>query len=147
MSRMSANLVTYAAILAAFVAIDATWLVLVAGGLFQVHVGALLSDRPDWAAALAFYVIYAGGLLLLAVLPALKAHSLAEASVKGGILGLTAYATFDLTNLAILRGWSLELSLIDMTWGTVASSVAAAMGYAAGAWARKRSAEATSGPP
>ena len=40
-------------------------------------------------------------------------------------LGLTAYATYNLTTMATLRQWPLQMTLVDMAWGTVASGLAA----------------------
>ena len=140
MLRPTALLIGYATIWTAFVALDATWLVLVASDLFKRDVGAILRDKPDLAVALAFYCIYAGGLLALAVWPALEKRSLRNAITKGALVGCTAYATFDLTNLAIIKGWSLKLAFVDMAWGTVVSALAAACGYTAGMRAGARAA-------
>lgn len=122
------TLLTYATTLAAFLVLDAAWLILYAGGLFTREVGALLKSRPDFAAAAIFYLIYAGGLVWLAVRPAIKDDSLATAAINGAVLGLTAYATFELTNLAILSGWSRTVAVVDMAWGTLASALAAVAG-------------------
>ena len=54
------------------------------------------------------------------------------AATHGAVLGLTAYATFDLTSLAIIKGWTPGLAAVDMAWGTVLSAIAAVAGYAAG---------------
>ena len=133
MHRLSSNVIVYIAILAVFTVIDAAWLAVVAADVFKRQVGPILSEKPNLWAALAFYVIYAGGLLVLAVRPALEQRRPGDAIVKGAVLGLTAYATFDLTKLAIIKGWSLGLALFDMAWGTALSAVAAACGYAIGA--------------
>ena len=114
MVPLTGILVAYIATLIAFVALDVTWLMLVAVGLFQSQLGAILRPQPDLIAAAAFYPIYAGGLVMLAVRPALRARSLISAAANGAILGLTAYATFDLTNLAIIKGWTLGLALIEI---------------------------------
>ena len=47
------------------------------------------------------------------------------------MFGFFAYATYDLTNLATLKGWPLGLSLIDMAWGSLVSALATAAGKAA----------------
>ena len=125
-------LIATAATLVTFVALDVAWLMLVAHGLFQSQLGPILRPQPDLMAAAAFYPIYAGGLVMLAVRPALQARSLLSAATNGAILGLTAYATFDLTNLAIIKGWTLGLALVDMAWGTIVSAIAASVGGAAG---------------
>lgn len=128
----------YAASLLTFVVLDAAWLMLVGIGQFQAQIGSILNPQPNLMAAAAFYVIYAIGLLLLAVRPALQQRSMGVAATNGGVLGLTAYATFDLTNLAVIKGWTLSLALLDMAWGTALTSIAAVAGYGAGMRARRQ---------
>lgn len=128
----------FGASLLTFVVLDAAWLMLVAIGQFQAQIGPLLRPQPNLVAAAAFYMIYASGLLLLAVRPALQQRSIGVAATNGAVLGLTAYATFDLTNLAVIKGWTLGVALLDMAWGTSLSCVAAASGYWAGMRADRR---------
>lgn len=116
----------------AFLLLDIIWLGLVAVDLFRVAVGPVLRDAPLMAPVLLFYAVYPLGLLVLAVRPAIADDSLRTAAVHGAMLGLTAYATFDLTNLAIIRGWPAWLAALDVAWGTLASTVAALAGYAFG---------------
>lgn len=124
--------IAYLATFVTFVALDAVWLSLVAIGQFQRALGTMLLAQPNLYAAAIFYVIFTGGLIFLAVRPALERRSLATTISHGAVVGLTSYATFDLTNLAILRGWTLELALLDMAWGTALSAIAATAGYLAG---------------
>jgi uncharacterized membrane protein len=37
-----------------------------------------------------------------------------------------AYATYDLTNLATLKGWSTTIVWVDIAWGAFATAVASA---------------------
>lgn len=127
-------LVGYIATLVAFVVLDAGWLGLFAVEMFKAHLGSILREQANVGAAIAFYVVYAAGLYALAVRPALQAGVLRKAAASGALVGLTAYAAFDLTNLAVIAGWPLGLALADMTWGTLASSLAASAGYAFAAW-------------
>jgi len=120
------DLAGYLGTLVAFFTLDAAWLSLVAIEMFKRQIGAIMRDSPDFAAALVFYLVYAGGLYVLAVR---SARSIPSASATGAVVGLTAYATFDLTNLAVIKGWTMTLALADMGWGTVASAVAGAAGY------------------
>jgi len=115
-----------------FVVMDAAWLMLVALKMFQSQLGAILQPEPMLGAAIVFYLIYTFGLVVLAVRPAVAAGSLAVAATKGAVLGLTAYATFDLTNLAVIKGWTIELATIDIAWGAVVSAIASMAGCAAG---------------
>lgn len=123
------HLKAYLATLSAFVVLDAVWIFLVAGPFFKSQLGPLLRMEPNLAAAAFFYVVYAAGLVVLVVAPALQARSAVSAAWRGGALGLTAYATFDLTNLAILERWTLAVAVVDMTWGTLGSSIAALLGF------------------
>ena len=47
---------------------------------------------------------------------------------SGALLGPIAYSTYDLTNLATLRGWSAKLALINLAWGTIVTRLAATAG-------------------
>ena len=40
----------------------------------------------------------------------------------GAIFGLVAYGTYDLTNLATIKGWSLKVTIIDLIWGGILTS-------------------------
>ena len=65
----------------------------------------------------------------MAVLPALREGSMLRAATLGAIVGLVAYATYDLTNQATLRVWPAHLTLIDLAWGTCVTAAAALGGY------------------
>ncbi len=118
--------------LIAFVGLDAVWLMLVAVPMFQSQLGAILRPEPMLGAAIALYPIYSIGLVALAVRPAIASRSMWTAAVNGAILGLTAYATFDLTNLAVIKGWTIGLAAIDIAWGVIVSAMASMAGTCAG---------------
>jgi uncharacterized membrane protein len=126
------HLRAYIAILAAFLVLDGIWIALVAMPLFQASLGAILNPSPNVAAIAAFYPIYAFGNYWLALRPALAARAMQIAVINAAVLGLAAYATFDLTGLAVIKGWTLKLALIDIGWGMAASVIAAVAGYLAG---------------
>ena len=114
--------------LVVFVGFDVAWLALVAVEMFQSQLGSILRPEPMLGAAIAFYPIYSFGLVALAVHPAIAARSLWIAAAKGALVGLTAYATFDLTNLAIIKDWTVGLAIVDIAWGVVVSTVASIAG-------------------
>ncbi len=101
-----------------FMAIDLLWLGVIAKSFYFEKLGSLLRTSPDWTAAVIFYLIFIFGLTFFATYPAYEAGSLVKAVLLGGLFGFMAYATYDLTNLATLKGWSLTVSLVDMAWGT-----------------------------
>jgi len=120
--------VAYLAALVVFCGLDFFWLSLAGESIYRPAIGELLRSGFDAPAAVAFYLIYVGGLVFLAVRPSPR---LSQAMSHGAVYGLCAYATYDLTNQATLRDWPLTLSLVDMAWGTALSAIAAACGYLA----------------
>lgn len=124
----------FALTMVAFLAVDAIWLTTATPRLYRPALAPLLADKPNLAAAGVFYVIYVIGVLALAVIPGVQAGSLGEALWRGAALGLVAYATYDLTNLATLRDWPLHLTLIDLVWGTAVTTATALAGYYAATW-------------
>ena len=115
----------FAASLLAMAVIDGLWLGLVARGFYRRHLGALMAERPNWTAAVAFYLLYVLGVTVFAVLPAVDAAAIPDAMWRGALFGLVAYATYDLTNAATLRGWPGIVTLVDMAWGTLLSATVA----------------------
>jgi uncharacterized membrane protein len=123
------HLKAYAATLVVLVALDAVWLAFVANAFFKSELGPLLRAQPDLVAAGLFYLIYPIGVVALAVAPSLRERSGAAAAWRGAVLGLTAYATFDLTSLAIIEGWTRTVAMVDIAWGAIVSAVASIAGY------------------
>lgn len=124
----------YGCTLAGFLAIDLVWLAVVARGFYRNQLGFLLAEEPNWAAAVAFYLLFVAGLLVFAIVPGLQAGSAWRALGLGAFLGLVAYATYDLTNLATIKNWPLAVTLVDLAWGAVLSACVSGIGYAAGRW-------------
>lgn len=123
-------LASYAATFAVMLIIDMIWLGLIAKPWYQAGIGHLMSPSPNIVAAAIFYAVFPVGLMLFAVMPQAATPGLYKAALWGAAFGLFAYATYDLTNLATLRDFPLNLAVLDMTWGTCVSAVAAAAGKA-----------------
>jgi uncharacterized membrane protein len=119
---------------AVFFLIDLVWIGAVARDFYRVQLGSLLRPEVHWPAALLFYAIYILGVIVFAVAPALDAESATRALVLGGCLGLFGYATFDLTCLALFRGFPLRMAVVDMVWGTLLTSTVAVAGFGFGRW-------------
>lgn len=121
--------IAYLSTAVVFFALDYVWLTRVAIGFYRQNIGELLLATPNFAAAGIFYLFYVVGIVYFAVMPAVTANSVLTALLNGAILGLLAYGTYDMTNLATLKGWSLSVSIVDMAWGAVLTATAAAAGY------------------
>lgn len=123
----------------AFALIDAVWLTTVGPKLYRPALDEVLAPRFNLPAAIAFYLVFIAGVLLLAVLPAAReGGNWTRALANGAVLGFTAYATYDLTNQATLKVWPLKVTLADIGWGTFLTACAAAAGFAAYRWTEAR---------
>ena len=65
---------------------------------------------------------------MLVVRPALDATSIFASLWMGALFGLVAYGTYDLTNAATLKGWSLTVTVVDMLWGSLLTGLSSAVG-------------------
>ncbi len=116
-----------------FLIVDMIWLRFAVPMFYRPVLGELLAPKFRTAPAVVFYLIYFAALGLFAVLPGFMSNGapglplagVPLSVVFGGAIGLTAYATYNLTNLATLKGWASQLALLDMAWGTVASGLSA----------------------
>ncbi|MCA0257744.1 MAG: DUF2177 family protein [Proteobacteria bacterium] len=126
---MQTALIAYISAALVFFGLDFVWLSRVAIGFYRSQIGETLRDRPNMLAAGLFYLFYIAGIVYFAVLPGLQKDSLAVACLNGALLGLIAYGTYDMTNLATLKNWSLSVSIVDMLWGTVLTALSASAAY------------------
>ncbi|MEK9970411.1 MAG: DUF2177 family protein [Ferrovibrio sp.] len=113
--------------------LDAVWLGTATKLFYRPKLGALLNEMPVWPAAILFYLLYAAGVILFVLRPALNdGASPFNAALWGAFFGLVAYGTYDLTNHATLRGWPLSVTVVDMAWGALLTAIASGIGVWAG---------------
>lgn len=117
----------YLAVFVTMVAIDMVWLRLIAVQWYAQGMGPLLTNAPNLWAAAAFYLLFPAGLLIFAVFPSAD-MPLVKAVATGALFGFFAYSTYDLTALAVIKGWPVGLTFLDMAWGTIVSGVSAGAG-------------------
>lgn len=128
---MKTFLIGYAGTFLTLLVADAIWLGLVARTFYRDQLGDMMLPNPNLAVAALFYLFFAAAVVLLAVMPGVRSQSLLMAAGYGAVLGLAAYGTYDVTNLATLKGWPVAMSLVDMTWGTFVTAFSAGGGYVA----------------
>lgn len=112
----------------AFAAIDSIWLITMAPRLYKPEIGEVMADQFRLVPAIIFYLLYISGILIFAVRPGLAAGSWQVALVQGALFGFFCYMTYDMTNYATLRVWSLKVTILDLIWGTFLTGSAAAVG-------------------
>lgn len=111
----------------AFGILDSLWLGWAGPNLYQPIIGEIMADEVNFAAAGSFYLIYLAGMVWFAIRPALGSGKVQDATLNGALLGGLCYATFDLTSQAVFNVWSTQISLMDIAWGTFATSTASTL--------------------
>lgn len=121
-------LVAIVATTVCMLSLDLLFLGVLAKNFYDSALGPL--KRPDvyWPAALLFYILYVGAIVLFAER---DAGTVATAALRGAALGLVSYGTYELTNWAVIRGWPPAMVAVDLTWGILLTTTAATVGFAA----------------
>ncbi|MCF8463524.1 MAG: DUF2177 family protein [Flavobacteriales bacterium] len=127
-------LISYLLTTVVFFAIDLTWIGLVAKKFYWEQLGGLLKENVNWAAALIFYLIYIVGIFIFSILPAVENDSVKHAMLYGALFGFFCYATYDLTNLATLKGFPLKVVFVDIIWGIVLTGAVSTAGFYITRW-------------
>ena len=118
-------IVAYVATAIIFGVLDALWLGKMVPAVYRPEIGEMLMKGWRPAPALIFYALYMLGIQIFAVAPALKSGQWQTALLWGALFGFFCYMTYDLTNYATLKVWSLKVTILDIIWGTVATGAAA----------------------
>lgn len=100
--------------------------------LFKHYLQSHMLDELRLVPAGLFYIIHIGGLIYLAVRPALLADSSRIAFTNGLVLGLVAYSCYEMTSWTIMTNWHVNLVIVDTVWGAFISGFAAWCGAWAG---------------
>ncbi|MGD9923610.1 MAG: DUF2177 family protein [Pseudorhodoplanes sp.] len=122
---MKRAIILYLATLIVMVPLDFLFLGVLAKDFFKAQVGPALGDVNIVPAAI-FYLLYPVGMVIFVSYAAGSdwQHTL----LYGALFGLFCYATFDLTALALLKGWTWPATLVDIAWGTFATATSATLG-------------------
>jgi uncharacterized membrane protein len=121
--------IAYLVCLVTFVAIDLTWLGVMAPRFYRPTLGDIAVSGVNLPPAILFYSLFPVGLVIFAIQPALKSGSMSKALISGALFGFFTYATYDLTNQATLRNWTPQLTVVDISWGTVLGAISASISF------------------
>lgn len=119
----------YVVALLTFFLADMAWLGTMAPRFYRPTLGDIAVSGVNLPPAIVFYALYPVGLLIFATIPALKSGSVTTAVVLGALFGFFTYATYDLTNQATLRNWTLQLTLVDVAWGIILAAITSAVTF------------------
>jgi uncharacterized membrane protein len=126
---ISKLLLSYLLTTLVFFAIDMTWLGFIAKNLYRKYLGGFLSDNVNWTAAIVFYLLFIVGIFYFSILPSVEKNDFSKTVISGALFGLFTYATYDLTNLATLKNWPLNIVFIDIIWGMVLTALVSSAGF------------------
>ena len=113
-----------------FLALDVVMLKKVMYPLFSANIGPMMLEDLRMGPAAVFYLFYVVGVVWFVSIPALNVGSIAQAFFAGVVLGALAYGTYEFTNFATLKGWTAQMVMVDVIWGTVLTGTSAAVGVA-----------------
>ena len=111
------------------IALDASWVGVIASGFYKANLGPLLSATPNYGAALLFYIFYTCAIMYFALVPAIREHNFMKSITPALVLGFTTYMAYDLTNLALLANWPLIVTYVDIGWGTLVTVLTSGLTY------------------
>lgn len=112
-----------------FLILDGLWLGLIAKTFYAKQIGFLFKTDINWIAALIFYLMFIAALILFVINPAIEKGSLTHALLYGALFGLITYATYDLTNLATLKGWPIMVTIVDLMWGSFVTAAVSSLTF------------------
>lgn len=128
--------ILYPIALLVFFIIDMFWLAFVARRLYAQEMKGLIrtvtgnSVSPRWIPAILFYLMFNAGTLFFGVYEGgIERDRLEFAALYGALFGFFTYGTYELTNFAVMKTWSLKLTIIDWIWGTILSASIASVVY------------------
>ena len=107
--------------------LDFLWLTNTSSTLYHRDLGPLLAEDPNMAVAVIFYLTYIVGVLIFAVRPAIGLGDWKTAALYGALFGFFTYGTYDLTNFATMKVWTLRITILDMAWGTILTAITASI--------------------
>lgn len=123
------NIKIYIITFVVFFLVDIVWLGFISKSLYSKYLGHLMAPNVNWTAALVFYFLFIAGLVFFVINPSIEKQSVLYAIIAGGFFGLIAYGTYDLTNLATIKDWPLNITIIDLIWGTFLNATTSGITY------------------
>ena len=120
---------TYLLSLPVIFAFDMLWLGVFAKEYYARLMSPVVEIKFYWPAVIAFYLLYIVGIFIFAVYPGILEKNLSKALIYAALFGFFCYMTYDLTNLATVKNWPLQLIFVDIMWGIVLSTFTAFVAY------------------
>lgn len=111
-----------------FLVFDIIWLIVGSKKVYQPMIGHLMGE-VKFGPAIIFYLVYLVGVVFFILQPGIEKQSLMYVLKAAALFGFICYATYDLTNLASLKDWPWQVTVIDLIWGTFATTTTSVLAY------------------
>lgn len=102
------------AVLVFIIAMDFIFLNLIMKGFYDKQLASFPRTLRLWSGLIAWALIALGAVVL--VVP--RVQALPSAVLYGALFGLVLYGVYDFSNYAILKNYTLAMTLVDWAWGT-----------------------------
>lgn len=124
---MNEMLKIYLILLVLLFIFDLIWLTTTNKRFYQKELKGLMLEKIKYLPAVLFYLIYPIGITLFVIAPNTIGHNLLNTGIMGAIFGFICYGTYDFTNLATLKNWSLKVTIVDLIWGSLLTAVSSVL--------------------
>lgn len=105
--------------------LDAFWLISMSG-VYNKWL-ANFERQVNWYGVTLVYIAIPLGLFYFVISKYGGQQISTKALIDGFLYGVFTYAVYDLTNLATLKGWSIQMTIIDIIWGGILCAVTTAV--------------------
>jgi len=124
--------VIYACTAIVLLPLDFLFLGTIGKKLFDNNVKDMVLQSPRMLPAILFYILYVAGIVIFVngAAPGDWQHNV----LYGALFGLFCYATFELTNMALLKHWEWAVVIPDIVWGAVLTAATASLGGLLARW-------------
>jgi uncharacterized membrane protein len=103
-----------------FCLLDYLWLGNFGKSLYLENIRSILllegnTITPRLLPALIVYVLFA--IMQWWIVLPLAQYQISQSFMYGALIGLVVYGIYDMTNLAVLKDWTLLIAIVDWCWG------------------------------
>ena len=121
---------TVCCVVVIFLMLDCLWLGFIAKDFYIRYMGDLLnvsngSIQARWSGAVLVYFALVLGIMVF-VIPMADGQVL-KAFLYGALYGFVTYSTYDATNLAVIKDWSVVVTVVDIIWGMIICSLSSGL--------------------
>lgn len=107
------KIILFFLVLIFIIAMDFIFLNLLMKGFYDKQLASFPRTLRLWSGLIAWALIALGTVIL--VVP--RAQALPSALIYGALFGIVLYGVYDFSNYAILKNYTLAMTLVDWAWG------------------------------